>query len=663
MSGLWKAGAIAKNARIIYELNGAGPAVPNAATRGIPSDYDASSSGLTFGQAAHASFPDVGTRVKSEGPGWINTTQRFVELESTDKLSFEFIKDTPSNSIGCGWVCNNDDVIFNALPNIYIFQNFTFYVECYVTVGGVTCGTAFSGLSLAAAAEHIGVTMDFSAAHGNTDRILFCQNGVRTAGANFTTTGNFDAVGATGRLSFFGHDTDIENQNWSLGKTGAPAHANAIAVYDGVSLTAADYFDQYNKAAGVSSNTAPSIGAVTIDTATIYADTTPIVAAVASVTDAEQTTGPFNLTWELKKGVAVIQTINETGLTAAQCVNRTVNFAAFGAITHGDSLTVKVTANDLQGSNNTAFAASGATVVANTIPVTTSVGITPNPPNTDQMVTATPTTIDADAGDTFTYLYQWQKDTGGNGIFADISGETAATLNLATAGYGSKGDQIRVKVTPNDGIDSGSQFTSATVTISDSAAQFTMQFSAAQNVGENIATADIDFEFTAEDRDGDAISFSLPVDDSAGAATLDLDAQAGNARSGRFRWTPPIDGATTPTRNFTLRATSAGGTADFPFVLTVVNTAPVLDAIGAQSVNRGATLEIPVSLTDANGQSVNFDVSYLVFEQPPGTPIAKPAWITLVLLTATTAKLVVTPPLAGNSEDIRIKVKFPDGVI
>lgn len=47
-----------------------------------------------------------------------------------------------------------------------------------------------------------------------------------------------------------------------------------------------------------------------------------------------------------------------------------------------------------------------------------------------------------------TYAYQWQADDAGNGVFADISGATAATF---TAVVGNVGDALRLEITATNG--------------------------------------------------------------------------------------------------------------------------------------------------------------------------------------------------------------------
>ena len=125
------------------------------------------------------------------------------------------------------------------------------------------------------------------------------------------------------------------------------------------------------------------------------------------------------------------------------------------ALHKGDTITVTVTPND--GAVNGA-PASTSKVVSGAAPIVSSVVITPSAPKTNDLLTATVSATDAD-GDPISYTYQWYK----NGVA--ISGATAATLNLATPGYGDKGDVITVTVTPSDGTLTGLPFTSPSVTV------------------------------------------------------------------------------------------------------------------------------------------------------------------------------------------------------
>ncbi len=100
-----------------------------------------------------------------------------------------------------------------------------------------------------------------------------------------------------------------------------------------------------------------------------------------------------------------------------------------------------VTPND--GTANGPGATDSATV-GNAAPVVDSVVIDQATPRTNDTLSATVTASDPDGGSP-TPSYQWTR----NGT--DIVGATNATLNLATAGNGDKGDLIRVRVTVSDG--------------------------------------------------------------------------------------------------------------------------------------------------------------------------------------------------------------------
>jgi hypothetical protein len=94
----------------------------------------------------------------------------------------------------------------------------------------------------------------------------------------------------------------------------------------------------------------------------------------------------------------------------------------------------------------------------NTPPVMDSVVIDQATPRTNDTLSVTVASHD-DEGNTVTYAYQWTR----NGT--DISGATAATLDMSVANRGDKGDLIRVRVTANDGTVNSNPLTSAPVTV------------------------------------------------------------------------------------------------------------------------------------------------------------------------------------------------------
>ncbi|MFL6005040.1 MAG: LamG-like jellyroll fold domain-containing protein [Gaiellaceae bacterium] len=111
------------------------------------------------------------------------------------------------------------------------------------------------------------------------------------------------------------------------------------------------------------------------------------------------------------------------------------------------------------------FTDSGTTAVhgmPNVAPVVDSVTIDQASPRTADTLTATITSHDLN-GDPVTYARQWTK----NGV--DIAGATGATLNLATTGNGDKGNQIALRVTASDGVNTSAPLTSSSVLILNSA--------------------------------------------------------------------------------------------------------------------------------------------------------------------------------------------------
>ena len=141
--------------------------------------------------------------------------------------------------------------------------------------------------------------------------------------------------------------------------------------------------------------------------------------------------------------------------------------------------------------------------VANTPPVVDSVTIDQNSPNTDDVLSATITSSDAD-GESRTYSYQWLKN--GN----PISGETDATLDLGVAGNGSTGDQLSLRVGANDGTDDSTLVTSSAVTVGNAAPvvdSVTIDQSSPDT--DDVLGVTVD----ASDADGDTLHLRLPVDE------------------------------------------------------------------------------------------------------------------------------------------------------
>ncbi len=95
---------------------------------------------------------------------------------------------------------------------------------------------------------------------------------------------------------------------------------------------------------------------------------------------------------------------------------------------------------------------------SNNAPEVSGVTLSPNPVMTNDIISVSATTSDAD-GDPVTLSYSWIK----NGNFMSETGNT-----LDGSSWFDKGDQIQVEVTPNDGNVNGNTTISNTITISNS---------------------------------------------------------------------------------------------------------------------------------------------------------------------------------------------------
>ena len=118
-------------------------------------------------------------------------------------------------------------------------------------------------------------------------------------------------------------------------------------------------------------------------------------------------------------------------------------------------------------------------------------------------------------------------------------------------------------------------------------------------------------KFTASATDADLPSQTLTY--SLDAASLALGMSI-NASTGTFSWTPTeAQGGMTPSVTVTVTDNGSGTLTDSEtFTITVgdTNVAPVLAAIGNQSVNEGETLSFTVSATDADvpGQTLTYSL-------------------------------------------------------
>ena len=274
----------------------------------------------------------------------------------------------------------------------------------------------------------------------------------------------------------------------------------------------------------------------------------------------------------------------------------------------------------------------------NRAPTISSVTIAPAGPTTGQTLTATVVASDPD-GDSLTYAYQWTK----NGV--DIAGATASTLNLATAGNGDRGDQIRVRATASDGLLSSSPVTSSPATVANSAPTATVGLSPAGPTTNQTLTATA----TRADADGDPVTltYTWTVDGvtvrTTGATASTTDSlnlsAAGNGDRGQV-----VAVSVTPSDG-TASGTAAAASA------TVANSAPTLASV-AISETSATTTTLLHALAGATADADNDTVTLSFQWTRNGVDLAGATGATLDL------------SLVGNGDKgdvIRIRITPNDG--
>ena len=170
-----------------------------------------------------------------------------------------------------------------------------------------------------------------------------------------------------------------------------------------------------------------------------------------------------------------------------------------------------------------------------------------------------------------------------------------------TPGYDDAGSHTGVVFTVTDGEDSDDE--TITITVANVNRAPVLDAVGNRSVDEG---SSLSFTLSATDADGDTLTYgasNLPT-----GATFDPDTRA-------FAWTP----------GYTQAGDHAGivftvtddGTPNLDDAETItitvanVNRSPVLDSIGAQSVNEGSILTFTVSATDADGDTLTYDASNL----------------------------------------------------
>jgi hypothetical protein len=176
-----------------------------------------------------------------------------------------------------------------------------------------------------------------------------------------------------------------------------------------------------------------------------------------------------------------------------------------------------------------------------------------------------------------------------------IDANTGAFSWTPTEGQGGSTPSVTITVTDN-GTGNLVDSETFTVTVNDVNTAPVLGAIGNQSIDE---LATLSFTATATDSDlpSDTLTFSLDAASLAAGMTID-------ANTGAFAWTPTEgQGGSTPSVTITVTDNGTGNLIDSEtFTITVndVNTAPVLGAIGNQSVDELATLSFTATATDSD---------------------------------------------------------------
>lgn len=258
------------------------------------------------------------------------------------------------------------------------------------------------------------------------------------------------------------------------------------------------------------SNSAPVVAAVGLSSTTPSTDDA-LTATATGVSDADGDAVDLAWAWSVNG-----TTVREVSGSASSDTLPSSSFAK------GDTVVVTVTPTD--GTDAGTAVLSATATVQNSVPTVDGVSFTPTSPTTSTDLTATPSGTDPD-GDTLTWTTTWYLDDEGAGTFTALAA-TGATLSASEF---DKDDQLYVEVVAHDGDADSATFTSAVVTVGNTAPDAPSGLTLTP-------TADPDGTLTctasgASDPDGDTVTWRYRwyngstlhrTDDESGAATLTL---------------------------------------------------------------------------------------------------------------------------------------------
>jgi hypothetical protein len=347
----------------------------------------------------------------------------------------------------------------------------------------------------------------------------------------------------------------------------------------------------------------------------------------ATATRADVDGDAVSLRYVWKVNGTVKRDMTKSAGTAADLTD-TFNLATSGNGDKGDVIRVEVTPND--GTVNGATVNDTATVV-NSPPAATNVLLNNTSPTTNQTISVSYTYADDDGDAESGTTFQWQKKSPGDPDFTNITGANSSSLNLASAGNGDKGDQLRVLVTPKDGISFGTGVLSNVATVVNSPPVVTLDGGNSYAFDES-TTAQRTFNFTATDDDSDTLSIS--VDCGPGTYV--------SQTASSFKCVFP-DGPVPGGSEISVSADDGdGGTDSDSHAIMINNVAPTI-----------AFTTAPASVSESTSANVTYNFSI----SDPGDDVS--AYVTGYPDCGSKGSLQGTPTIGATSGSFQCR--FPDG--
>lgn len=319
-------------------------------------------------------------------------------------------------------------------------------------------------------------------------------------------------------------------------------------------------------------NTPPVLSSVTLSTSTPQEGDT-IRATLGSATDADGDRISYSYSWR----------VNGTEVSTAATLDG-------DDFDKGDTIELLVTPSD--GTDDGTAVSSGVVTAVNTVPVISSVSLSPTSPKTTDAVSASVVSTDAD-GDSVTYTYAWTVN--GTGV-------SASGASLPSSAF-KKGDTIAVTVTPSDGDGSGTAVASATITAVNTPPVLASVSLSPSTFGESDTVTCVPSGFTDADGDSASYSYAWKVNGSYVSATTST------LTGSSFDKSDSVQCEITPNDGTDDGATVASA------VVRVGNAKPVLSSatITPSSPKEKDVLTVTLgSATDADGDTITYKYSWSV---------------------------------------------------